>query len=383
MGNSRSPLLIGLTLLSLVGVLFALWFVNNFEYVSEQVRGNMGTEARRNPLLAAQHFLSRLDISAESQTGRQLMIEPPSRPGLLLIRDLGPPLASSRLASLLAWVERGGTLVVTPGSAMEEGAGHPLLEQFALTLQSDDSLEEEQEEEEAGPVLLPWSEVSLEIDFDPGRWFSVDNDNPYWATPDESFPHLVRFPWGEGSITFLSDNDFLSNARIGEKDHALLLANLAEDVDQAWLLYNSQMPSLLALLWRHAPYLLISLALFAIALVWHLRQRSGPLLVPHVTGHRNLLEHLQASAQFAWRHNPSVGMLEAARNEVEKRWLSSHPLLHQMDNRERCDWLARRTGMTADALHDALYSEQGNTGKFIKTTTILQRLYSALHPDRK
>jgi hypothetical protein len=372
-------MVIGLAALLLAGALFTVWFINNFEYVSEQVRGGMGAEARRNPLLAAQYYLSRLGVTAEAKTGRQLLIEPPREPGLLLVRDLGPPIAPSRLASLLAWVERGGILVVTPGSAIEEGAGHPLLQHFDVTLESDELTEEE----EAVPVTLPWSEESLQIGFDSARWFSVDSENSYWATPDDEFPHLVRFPWGEGSVTFLSDNQFLTNGLIGDKDHALLLASLAEDADQAWLLYNSQMPSLLALLWRQAPYLIISLALFCATLVWRLRHSNGPLIPPPMTGQRNLLEHLQATAEFAWRHNPSVGLLEATRNEVEKRWLTSHPLLQQMDDKGRCDWLAKRTGMTADALYYALYSRQGDTAQMIKTTIILQRLFSALHPDRK
>ncbi|MBT2987853.1 MAG: DUF4350 domain-containing protein [Candidatus Thiodiazotropha sp. (ex Ctena orbiculata)] len=379
MKSNRATLAVLVTLLLLIGGLFAVWLVNNYEYVSEQVRGNMGIEARRNPLLAAERFLSRIGLSAESQTGRQYLIDPPPGPGLLLVRDLGPPLSKSRLTSLLAWVAHGGTLVVTPGSAMAEGSEHPLLRQFAVSVESEAFLEEE----EPGSLSLPWSDRSLQIDFDTGRWFNVENEGSYWAAPDENYPNLVRFPWGEGSVTFLSDNDFLNNSRIGEKDHALLLAYLAGDADRAWLLYNTQMPSLLSYLWRHAPYLMISLALFGIAMIWRLQQSSGPLISPLERSQRNLLEHLQANADFAWRHNPTLGLLEATRREVERRWLASHPQLLQMDEKARCDWLQKQTGMTADSLQTALYSRKTETGQLIKTTTILQRLFSALHPERK
>ncbi|MEW8451792.1 MAG: DUF4350 domain-containing protein [Candidatus Thiodiazotropha sp.] len=377
--GNRATLALLATLLLLIGGLFGVWFVNNYEYVSEQVRGSMGIEARRNPLLAAERFLSRLGLSAESQTGRQYLVEPPPGPGLLLVRDLGPPLSRSRLASLLAWVEHGGTLVVTPGSAMVEGGGHPLLQQFAVAIESEALLEEEV----PGPLSLPWSGLSLQVDFDTGRWFSVENAGSYWAAPDEDYPHLVRFPWGKGSVTFLSDNEFLTNSRIDEKDHALLLAYLAGDAERAWLLYNAQMPSLLSYLWRHAPYLMISLALFGIAAIWRLQQSSGPRISPLVRRERNLLEQLQANADFAWRHNPTLGLLEATRREVERRWLASHPQLLQMNEKARCDWLQKQTGMTADSLHTALYSRHIDTGQLIKTTTILQRLFSALHPERK
>ncbi|MES9993021.1 MAG: DUF4350 domain-containing protein [Candidatus Thiodiazotropha sp.] len=379
MKSNRIALVALVAVLLLISALIGTWLANNFEYVSEQVRGNMGVEARRNPLLAAERFLSRLGLSVESQSGRQYLIQTPPGPGVLLVRDLGPPLAQSRLLSLLAWVERGGILVVTPGRKVEEGGEHPLLQQFAVTVESEEFLEEE----EPLPLILPGGEDSLQVDFDTSRWFSVDNEGSYWAAPDEYYTHLLRFPWGEGSVTFLSDSTFLNNRRIGNKDHARLLAYLAADADRAWLLYNSQMPSLLAYLWRHAPYLIITLALFGLVTIWHLQQSSGPLISPLLSKQRNLLEHLQAGADFAWRHNPSQGLLEASQKEVERRWLASHPQMLQMDEKARSDWLQQQTGITADAIHMALYSRQTDIGHFVKTTTILQRLFSALHPERK
>ncbi|MES9969767.1 MAG: DUF4350 domain-containing protein [Candidatus Thiodiazotropha sp.] len=379
MPNNRLPIVFGLIVLILVGGIFTHWFLTNFEYLTEQVRGSMGKEARRNPLLAAEHYLGRLGLAVESHSGRQLLVEPPPRPGLLLVRDLGPPLPESRVVSLLAWVERGGNLVVTPGNIMEEGSKHPLLDHFAVAIESD----EFNETELVGSVQLPWNEMTVQVDFDADRWFSVDSEARYFASPDDGYPHLLRFPWGAGYVTFLSDNDFLTNDQIGEKDHALLLAYLAGDEDDAWLLYDSQMPSLVTLLWRYAPYLMISLALFGIVVIRQLQYTTGPRLSPRMTMHRDLLEHLQASAGFAWRHNPSVGLLEASRREVEKRWLASHPLLHSLDKKARCTWLAKQTGMTAESIHRALYSEQGDTGQLIRTTTNLQRLFVALHPERK
>ncbi|MGD9171569.1 MAG: DUF4350 domain-containing protein, partial [Candidatus Thiodiazotropha sp.] len=172
MRNSGVPIAAGLIMLALIGGVFAFWFMSNFEYVSEQVRGNMGVEARRNPLLAAERYLTRLGISSSSQTGRQLLSEPPSQPGLLLVRDLGPPLPQSRVNSLLTWVERGGTLVVTPGSAIEGRVGHPLLEQFSVIVESDDFFETQ----DVGSVILPWNEVALQIDFDASKGLSVDSE---------------------------------------------------------------------------------------------------------------------------------------------------------------------------------------------------------------
>jgi hypothetical protein len=379
--NNGVPIIAGLLLLILIGGALGYWFMNNYEYVTEQIRGNMGAEARRNPLLAAERYLSHLGLSTASQSGRQLLVEPPAQSGLLLVRDLGPPLPQSRVNGLLEWVEQGGTLVVAPGNAFEEGVGHPLLEQFAVRVE----LGELFEGGEGVAITPPWSDVVLHIDFDAERGFRVENEgneDPYFVSPDDGLPHLISFPLGAGSVTFLSDSDFLTNDHIGEMDHALLLANLVGDADQAWLLYDSQMPSLIVFIWGYAPYLLISFALLSIVVVRWLQYTTGPLLTLRRTKHRDLLEHLQAGAEFTWRHNPSVSLLAATRKTVEKRWLASHPLLLQLDQEARCSWLAKQTGMSADSIHRALYSEQADTGQLIKITTNLQQLFAALHPDR-
>ncbi|MCU7932135.1 MAG: DUF4350 domain-containing protein [Candidatus Thiodiazotropha sp. (ex Codakia rugifera)] len=381
MRDSRLGIAVGLMLLILLCGYFTLWFVENFEYHSEQIRSGMTTEARRNPLLAAEYYLTRLAIDVTSHSGRQFLAEPPERPGLILVRDLGPPLPQARVTSLLAWVESGGHLLVTPGTLLEDGPVHPLLEQFGVAIVSSESIEDEAEE--ISTLFLPNEATSMQIKFDSNKWFDVESEQAHWAAPDEDYPQLLIFSWGEGRVIFLSDNDFFSNDQIGNHDHALLLARLVGDNDPVWLLYSSQMPSLLSLLWRHAPYLLLTLALSILLMIWRLSQRSGPLILPASRQRRDLLEHLQAAAEFTWRHDPSTELFEGGRRVVEKRWLASHPLLHHLDEEARCQWLAEKTGMTAHSIHQALYPQQGDTGHLIKTMTNLQRLLSALHPERR
>lgn len=288
-------------------------------------------------------------------------------------------LLQARVASLLAWVESGGHLLVTPGTVLEDGHVHPLLEQFGVAIVGSKSTEDE----EMSTLFLPDESASMQIKFDNNKWFDVESEQAHWAAPDEDYPQVLIFLWGEGRVIFLSDNDFFSNDRIGEHDHALLLACLVGDNNPVWLLYSSQMPSLLSLLWRYAPYLLITLALLVLLMIWRLSQRSGPLILPTSRQRRDLLEHLQAAAEFAWRHDLSAGLFERGRRVVEKRCLASHPLLHHLDEKARCQWLAEKTGMTAHSIHQALYPHQGDTGHLIKTMTNLQRLLSALHPEKR
>ena len=72
----------------------------------------------------------------------------------------------------------------------------------------------------------------------------------------------------------------MTNSHIGRHDHALFLALLADPPGggKVWLLYDSGMPLLGVLLWRPAPWAIVSsLGLLALYL-WHLGGRLGPFV---------------------------------------------------------------------------------------------------------
>jgi hypothetical protein len=392
---SANQLAITLFILMLVGGL-AWWFQANFKRVPYTERTEMSAEARRNPLLAAQRLLGRLGHKTESQSGRQFLIHPPEQTGVLLVRDLGAPLPQERVDELLAWVEAGGHLIAAPGRLQDDELSRPLLESFGVTRVRlrdieglkwfEEALEEAAKEQTASTIsiLLPGDEEEpLNVEFDTDVWFEVDYPYEYWQAPDDETPHLLIFPYGEGYVTLLSDSDYFDNLRLGDYDHAPLLAELVAGHERVWLLYSSQMPGLLQLLWRWAPYLVVSLGLFVILLIWRMARRSGPLILSGQQQRRDLLEHLQASAEFNWRIDPSAGLLQQARKQVERRWLASHPQLQRLDEAARCRWLAERTGMTAEAIDLALYRSQKEIGQLVKTSANLQRLLAALHPQSK
>lgn len=388
-----NQLALGLFSLILIGG-FVWWFQANYERVTEEVRSGMSAEAKRNPLLAAEWLLDRLGQQTESRSGRQLLIHPPEESGVMLIRDLGAPLPQNRVDELLSWVEAGGQLIVSPGRLQDDDIRQPLLESFGVDFIRLEGLDELQwlqqeltdgeSEPETSEILLPGEgQTALEVVFDSDRWFEVDYDYEYWQAPGEEAPHLLIFALGEGYVTFLSDSDFLDNEHIGEFDHAPLLAELAAGPDRVWLLYSSQMPSLVELIWRWAPYLVVSLGLFTMLLIWRMSRRSGPQVTTLQGQRRDLLEHLQAAAEYNWRIDPSSGLLQQARKQVEKRWMVAHPQLQRLDPPARCAWLAERTGMTAEAIDLALYREGADGGQLVKITANLQRLLAALHPQRQ
>ncbi|MCG7897951.1 MAG: DUF4350 domain-containing protein [Candidatus Thiodiazotropha weberae] len=379
MRDSMKSALLLIALLVMLGTLGWLWFEKNFERREKVVRSTMSLEARRNPMLAAEMFLSRLGLSVESRTGREYLIQPPEDPGLLLVRDLGPPLSERAVNDLLAWIERGGHLLAAPGDQLPVAGKHGLLAKLGVTLVDAD---ESEEGNETLALDLTAQVEGLEVDVDMPYRFVLDESSEA-VRPLVKDPRYLVFPWGGGFITLISDSDIFSNNRIGEFEHARLLAHLATDGDPVWLLHSAQMPSLTSLIWRWAPQLVVTLVLLGLLTVWWMSRRSGTILASTTSDRRDLLEHLQASAEFAWRNDLKAGLLEGARHQVEKRWLSAHPVLLQLDQEARCNWLAKRTGLSATTIFKALYPDQPDTMQMIKNSINLQRLLAALHPDRK
>jgi len=378
---NRLYLALLLCLLLLLGLFGGVWFVQNFERQSEEVRAGFSPAARRNPWLAAERFLQRLDIQTESLSGRESLLAPPEQTGVLLVRDLGPGLAPPRQQRLLDWVASGGHLVLALQRIPDKDElNHPLLEWLGVSLQRLDPADEV-EATEPVPVMLPGAVDPIQVAFDPQISLYLDEASADWQVPAATGYHLLRFKHGAGTITLLSDNRFLSNHEIDEQDHALMLARLVGDAPRAWLLYSSQMPSLLELIWKQAPYLALSTLLALLSLLWWFTRRSGPLLAQGRTPRRDLLEHLQAAAEFLWQQDRPAALQMQTRRQVEKRWLRAHPRLARLQPKARCAWLGERTGLDPTAIEQALYGEQNEERGLIRASATLQRLNLALHPE--
>ncbi len=372
------------------------WFLTHHERHKMDTRTGVSPQARRNPLLAAEHFLSRLGLDSQSISGRDQLLKPPPEPGLLVVNNLGPSLPPEREQDLLNWVRQGGHLVVTPGQVWDEEketGGNHLLDAFGvrlISLEVEDEGEEPTGVEENGqsgekttiPIDLPGYRQPLQIAFDPDL-ILVDRSGLADEGPlSEVDGYLLRYSIGQGQLTVLSDHQIFTNDEIGEGDHALFLAALADGQERAWLLYSSNMPSLLRLLWQNAPQLLISCLLLLSLILWSMMLRTGPLIGRKGENRRNLMEHLDAAAGYAWRTDRARGMFDATRRALEQAWRRRHLALGRLDRRARCEWIAERAGLAPDEVEMALYGDYSGEQEFMGVSAAQQRLTEILWKDR-
>lgn len=365
------------------------WFLENFEQRTRETRTEVSPQARRNPMLAAERFLSRLGVESESISGRDWLLNPPDEPGLLLVSHLGLSLPTEREEALLDWVRRGGDLVITPGQEWDqelESGGNHLLDELGVRLSiiqpdSEDAGDEDDVEsaQEVEPITVsfPGYYQPVEIGFNPSRLLLDANEKAEWGIRgelEENSYHLLQYSLGEGRLTVLSDNRFLTNDAIGNRDHALLLGLLVNGHDRAWLLYSSNMPPLLSLLWRYAPQLVLSVIGLVLLFLWRMTQSSGPRLDSGGAARRNLMEHLGAAADYAWHTDSARRMFEASRSAIDQEWQRRHPILGQLDPKAKCQWIAERTGLAPRAVESALYTDYDGEQEFIKMSAVLQKL---------
>jgi len=410
MSNKAWTIVLSLLGVALLGY-YVYWFMTNFEAREREVRSEVSKEARRNPLLAAERFLTHIGRRAESVSGRDRLLQLPPPGDALLVRLFSAHLPMEREDALEEWLRQGGHLIVAVQREWDEeseSGGNRFLDRFGVRMEiggcdcpdeeGDDEADDPEEQEELEstelgellgfevegdeplPVTVPGRDQPLQISFKRGRKL-LEVEGADWVAAHEEHAHLQQFPVGAGRLTVLSDNDFLKNTRIGEHDHALLLADLTQGANKTWLLYSSEMPSLLVLLWRNQPFLVVSVLAGIVLWLAYLTAHSGPRRSLAGGTRRSLLEHLEAAAAYAWRMDRARGLLKGFRDAGGQSWERSHHLFGRLDRKERCRWIAEHSGLSEREVESALYEEVDSEQDFVRVSAAQQRVLFGLNPS--
>jgi len=244
-----------------------------------------------------------------------------------------PPLSESQAQALLDWVEAGGHLVaiaddstlalsatlgVRPMPTLELGdATQPIM---ALPLWPN-----------LTQLYLAEDDAPAYLGFDDSRHlFDVGDQAVAWAS-SVSATHMLMLPWGDGSVTLLSDTGLWSNAHLPQYDNAWLLWYLTQGAPVTLIAPAPPVP-----LWREALQrggLALLLLTLALALWLRGRQRNP---APHRDAERwpELIAVLQRDIQ----------------REVQRR----RPELADQGVAERWQYLARLSGLSTRAVGEAM-----------------------------
>lgn len=343
---SRPAILVSLLILSLLGAA-GYWGFQHLEKKEIELPTGLTGEAAVNPLLAAERFLAAMGISTTPLDDSSRLIRKLGPTDVLLITSDRQTLGLERTSALLDWVEQGGRLIVTVPHLLkeEEPLRDLLLESLDLTLfyVDEDSIEEEMcEYPDYLDIDWPTATDFMKIDIDlqyvlegvrSGDWV-IEND---WGAV------LIRRQHGDGTVTIVTDLDFIQFLRIGEYDHAKFLWYLVDGKGPVWLITNNDMPSLWEWLWQHAPEIMTAGLLWLGLWLWARSRRFGPRLAELPPERRRILEHVEANGRFLWHQKQSHHLVAAVHKQFIATASNRHPGWGQMSDEERAELLANVT----------------------------------------
>lgn len=372
-------------------------FYLTHEYKEHTIHTGLRGEARTNPLYASRLFLKRMGIPTETKNSVQGLNGFPDTNTVLLITTKRTTLSPQRTNDLIDWVKSGGHLIASAtrdwkyNGADEDGAEEidddkkispdPLQRFMGVYTGSRIRFKDDEDEEEESII-----DEFLNKEKDPKKIRKIELqgvdkklalDNPWYRPIHVREKHkakteqiillhnnyMVRQKVGNGLITLVSDLDFIENSNIEDADHAEILWHLVHGLHKPisqpkniWLIHNDEMPSLWALLKKHAWTFLLSLLILFIAWLMMSTRRFGPMIPKQEENRRSLMEHITSSGNFYWKYNEKEKLVESSRKALTDRLMRVHPGWAQRSKEEQIKLLAEQVSMTPEAIQKLLYS---------------------------
>lgn len=379
-------------------------------------------EARHNPLLAAERLLADLGYAVESDVEFAPSLSLPDTDATIVLGFNYRWLDEDDLALLMAWVERGGHLIVeimprfgrlydpiftalgiearsVPQEKATQDAPDPaadavesLLEEPAADL-SDDLVDDVPPVSDGAPAAHPPDPDRLAERF-AGReyWGDMAHDNrrvidfgdnePVWSVADETGIFAGQIGYDAGLLTIVADLSFINNRRIAQRDHAYILTRLvgsAETAGNVWLYYGGRFPTLMSLLWQHADFLFKAGAVVLLLTLWWAGQRFGPRLDPPASARKAFLEHIAANGKFLWRHHQQDELLAKTQRAFLRDAQRRHTGARAADDARRNDYLAEVCDIARDKVDNALGPlRRRNSHEFIDKMQLLNLMWKRI-----
>jgi len=367
------PWLGGVLALVLALTAAVLWWFHTHTRIERSIDLPPQGEAAYNPLYLLRETLRAEGVQAQSRPRLQLTrIALGAGDTVVLFGD--PRLLSDEeTARLLAWVSRGGHLLVRlpvrHGRAPRAGL---LLESLGVELLPDPArfcLDAQM------PGDLP------ELTFCARQGFTLDHDalDAAWGDPVNGYA-FARRPWGRGSVDVLAQLDFLTNTQLDAPRATLARQLLAPNDGQGTvhLIYGAQMPPLWRLLLEHGRMVWLPLLLALGAWLWLRMPRFGPLRPTPPPARRALLEHVEASGEHLYRYGRAEVLHAALREAFHARLRRCDPLAASLQGDARFAAIAARTGVPVTEVAGALGDGPTHAAGFRHKMAVLVRMMHRL-----
>ena len=349
------------------------WLYSNFESVTERERVGYQGEARRNFLLAAIRLYERMGKKTRTVRRPAELGELPPGSTLVLAR-YHTGISPHSMERVMAWVEAGGHLIV---AAEGHYSRDPILDRLEI---GRSELRQRVAGEPVG-VRLPHAPREMRLVIGDRVELVERTPRAVFRIDDRLGAILLHYRYGAGQITALTSMSFLTNATIGEHDHAEFAWQLLQfnpTAPEIVIATRIETPSLAAALVEHAWQALVVAALLLAAWLWRIIPRFGPLIPDPLPARRRLLDHLRASGLFHWNNGDVVRLTGAAREACMHKIGRKHPAIAALPVPQRAARLAQLTGLPEDQIVLALSGQPADPPQFTALIRTLQALEARL-----
>ncbi len=382
-------LIISFLSVTIIVVLLIIFFKTFFVKYEKEIRSLPSAKAIQNPFLAATRFLVQIGVDAESVSDRSLLLKLPDVNDLIIINRFDGNLPEKSEDKLISWIKHGGKIILAANRFWDEDllkTGNNLLDRYnirPLIKPVKEEAKKDQKQCEVNPEKPVFkirlnSKKYANISFFSDRILEDPDEIGEKAYSNDMQKHIIQIKIGQGCLIVLSDNEFLKNSNIDKNDHAYFLMNLIKDRSKIWLLYSSNMPSLLSLIWNSAHWFVICFLFLLLFCLFRLNLKSGPLILEESTSSRNLMEHLEASGNYLFKRDKGSSMVKKVQKSTERFLKERYLFTKETSRSQMCARLGKWTDIPANSVHDALFGNVGNEHDFINKSVVLHHLTNSI-----
>jgi len=432
----KNKWVLGLFTCCLAGALYV--FFNYFESYEETEDKGWNINARSNPYLAAEHYLSRQGTTPKTVNSfKQIQFSEDFH--TLFIDDSMNVVSSRQVSQITQWLEQGGHLIVVAHPAKKGSERDPLLQTFGFesvdidcncdqeekatkTLAKDKTLnpkklsetmremnakfengetvEQDKLNDEATMASVKTPEISslnfqgidasIQVHFDPLRGLyhpifdleegeQYEEIQPFYWDGNEYGIQFIQMSIGNGMMTVIADSDIWKSDNIQLFSHAYLLSILAANSNNIQLFVDSSMPSVFVLAWQNASEVISAFCLWLICWLVYRGRRFGPIKKQTITVRRSIGAHIQAAANFLWRQKESKILLQTLQEGIHLRAKLVLRNYAAMNIEEQHLLLASHSNVTPSEVTTAMNSKTiTNEDDFTDSVRVLQKIRKTL-----
>lgn len=368
-----------LMILALIGAMIGLFFLL-FRYEKVTFEKGPSPAARSNPFLAAKVFLESREVPTETlrrwNRNRDL---PPQDTVLFMLGDR-QNLSPTYSKRLLEWVQQGGLLVFKPDQSLYQEATDTLLEEPGFFL-----YDEDEDTVKRGVIEVNWeSGVSTKLTFNDPLLFGVPEEQPIGLhVGTDGVYRLAVIGYGKGALCVVADDSFLRNGTITEHDNAWLawqvvIAN-GRPPSKAVIVYGGSSGGLWSKVGTRGWPLLVTGILLIIVFCWGRGYRERALQPDPPPIRRRLLEHIEHTGLFLWKHRRSVVLAQAVVNELKNTMRRRHQVYQDADAAQVHHFMAEQSGLTVAEVEAAVDGPDTHTEReFLNRIIDLETIRRAL-----